>query len=53
MDKDFAINGPLVRRRMPRIWFLFIGSHLAPRFFQTTPHSVALALRYHFSSIRM
>jgi len=28
MDMDFAINSPLVRRRMPRIWFLFIGSHL-------------------------
>jgi hypothetical protein len=29
------------------------SSIFAPRFFQTTPHSVALALRYHFSSIRM
>jgi hypothetical protein len=28
MDMDFAIIGPLVRHRMPRIWFLFIGSHL-------------------------
>src|ERR1035437_7370311 len=28
MDVDFAINSPLVRHRMPRIWFLFIGSHL-------------------------
>jgi hypothetical protein len=28
MDMDFAINGPPVRHRMPRIWFLFIGSRL-------------------------
>src|SRR5271165_5023914 len=28
MDMDFAITSPLVRHRMPRIWFLFIGSHL-------------------------
>ena len=28
MDMDFAINSPPVRHRMPRIWFLFIGSHL-------------------------
>jgi hypothetical protein len=28
MDMDFAINSPLIRHRMPRSWFLFIGSHL-------------------------
>ena len=28
MDMDFAILGPLVRHRMPHIWFLSIGSHL-------------------------
>src|ERR1035441_10144579 len=27
-DMDFAIKRPLVRHRMPRIWFLFIGSRL-------------------------
>src|ERR1019366_2428012 len=27
MDMDFAIPSSLVRHRMPRIWFLFIGSH--------------------------
>jgi hypothetical protein len=26
MDLDFAISGPLVRPRMPRIRFLFVGS---------------------------
>src|SRR5208337_468839 len=28
MDMDFATLSSLVRHRMPRIWFLFIGSHL-------------------------
>ncbi len=28
MDMDFAITSPLVRHRMPHIWFLFIGSRL-------------------------
>ena len=28
MDMDFAIKRPLVRHRMPPIWFLFIGSRL-------------------------
>jgi len=28
MDMDFAITSPLVRHRMPPIWFLFIGSRL-------------------------
>ena len=28
MDMDFAIKRPLVRHRMPAIWFLFIGSRL-------------------------
>jgi hypothetical protein len=52
-DVDFAVIGQLVRHRS-----LISGSCpsarvFAPRFLQTSPRDDALALRYHFSSIRM
>ncbi|MHC4797533.1 MAG: hypothetical protein ACYTF1_12895, partial [Planctomycetota bacterium] len=53
MDMDFAIIGSLVRSKLPRIRFLFIGSCLRYRFLQTPLHSDALAIRLSFSSIRM
>ena len=45
MDLDFVVTGRLVRPRMPRIRFVFIGCAFAPRFLQIPPHGVALALR--------
>jgi len=48
MDTDFAVMCPLVRRHMPRIRFLFIGSRLC-----LTLLSDTVALRYHFTSIRL
>jgi hypothetical protein len=48
MDMGFAVIGPLARRRMPRIRFLYIGSCVCPRFFQTFRCRHALALRYDF-----
>ena len=38
MDMGFVVTGLFARHRRPRIRFLFIGSHLAPRFFQAPPH---------------
>ena len=37
----------------PQIRFLYIARVFAPRFLQTPPRSDALALRYHFTSIRL
>src|ERR1043166_3544215 len=33
MDTNFAVVCPLVRPCLPRLWFLSISSHFAPRFF--------------------
>jgi len=49
MDMDFAVNGQLVRRRMPHIPFLSIGSRLCSTLLSDPPRDDALALRYHFS----
>jgi predicted dehydrogenase len=40
------VNCQLARHRMPQIRFLYIGSYVAPRFFQRPPHDGALALHY-------
>ena len=53
MDMDFAVNCPLVRHRMPPIRFLFIGSRLCSTLLSDPASRRALALRYHFSSIRL
>jgi len=53
MDMDFAVLCQLVRRRMPYIRFLFIGSRLCSALPSAPPRDDALALRDHFCSIRM
>jgi hypothetical protein len=51
IDMDFAVICPLVRRRMPQIRFLYIGSRFCSALLQTLPHSDAFAFHYHFLSI--
>ena len=53
IDMGFAIIGPLARRSRLRFDSCTLARAFAPRFLQTPPHDDALALRYHFSSIRM
>jgi hypothetical protein len=53
MDMGFAVICPLARHRMPLIRFLFIGSHVCSTLLSTPPRDDALALRYHFTSIRL
>jgi len=53
MDMDFVDASPLVRHRMPRIRFLYIGSYVCSTLLSDPPHGDALALRYHFTSIRL
>jgi len=45
VDMDFAISRLLVRPRLPRIRFLFVGSRFCYRFLQTAPRGDALASR--------
>jgi len=53
IDMGFAIIGPLARRSRLRFGSCTLARAFAPRFLQTPPHGDALALRYHFASIRM
>ena len=53
IDMGFAIIGPLARHSRLRSGFCTLARAFAPRFPQTPPHGDALALRYHFTSIRL
>jgi len=53
IDMGFAIIGPLARRSRLRSGSCTLARVFAPRFLQTPPHGDALALRYHFTSIRL
>jgi hypothetical protein len=53
IDMGFAIIGPLAQRSRLRFGSCTLARAFALRFLQTPPHGDALALRYHFSSIRM
>jgi len=53
MDMGFAIISPLARHSRLTSGFCTSARVFAPRFFQTPPHDDALALRYHFTSIRL
>jgi hypothetical protein len=53
MDMDFAVVGPFVRHGMPRIRFSTSALTFTPRFFRAPPRDGALALCYHFTSIRL
>jgi len=53
IDRGFAIIGPLARRSRLRSGSCTLARVFAPRFLQTPPHGDALALRYHFTSIRL
>jgi hypothetical protein len=53
IDMGFAIIGPLARRSRLRSGSCTLARAFAPRFLQTPPHGDALALRYHFTSIRL
>ncbi|SRR5216683_3415424 len=53
IDMGFATIGPLARRSRLRSGSSTLARAFAPRFLQTPPHGDALALRYHFTSIRL
>ena len=53
IDMGFAIMGPLARRSRLRSGSCTLARVFAPRFLQTPPRGDALALRYHFTSIRL
>src|SRR5882672_5803360 len=53
IDVGFAIIGPLARHSRLGSGFCTLARAFAPRFLQTPPHGDALALRYHFTSIRL
>ena len=53
IDMGFAIIGPLAQRSRLRSGSCTLARAFAPRFLQTPPHGDALALRYHFTSIRL
>ena len=53
IDMGFAIIGPLAQRSRLRSGSCTLARAFAPRFLQTPPHDDALALRYHFTSIRL
>jgi hypothetical protein len=53
IDMGFAIIGPLAQRSRLRFGSCTLARAFALGFLQTPPHGDALALRYHFSSIRM
>ena len=52
IDMGFAAIGPLAQRSRLRSGSCTLARVFAPRFLQTPPRSDALALRYHFTSIR-
>ena len=53
IDMGFAIISPLARRSRLRSGSCTLARAFAPRFLQTPPYGDALALRYHFTSIRL
>ena len=53
IDMGFAIIGPLARRSRLRSGSCSSAHVFAPRFLQTPPHGEALALHFHFASIRL
>jgi hypothetical protein len=53
MDVGFAIICPLARHRRPQIQFLSIGSRACSTLLSDLASPLALALRYHFTSIRL
>jgi hypothetical protein len=53
IDMGFATIRPLARRSRLRSGFCALARVFAPRFLETPPRSDALALRYHFTSIRL
>ena len=52
-NMGFAVIGQLARHRMPQIRFLYIGSYVCSTLLSDPPRDDALALRYHFASIRL
>ena len=53
MEMGFAKPGPLAQRSRLISGFCPSARTFAPRFLQTPPRGDALALRYHFTSIRL
>ena len=53
MDMGFAKPGPLAQRSRLIFGFCPSARTFAPRFLQTPPRDDAVALRYHFTSIRL
>jgi len=53
IEMGFAIIGPLARHSRLKSGSCTLARAFAPRFLQTPPHGGALALRYHFTSIRL
>lgn len=53
MDMGFAVIGQLARHHMPQIRFLYIGSCVCSTLLSDPPSRERLALRYHFTSIRL
>jgi len=53
MDMGFAILCSLARHRRPPIQFLFIGSRVCSALLSDPASRLALALRYHFTLIRL